>query len=132
MASASGAPPSARVASIHASPSPLDPSARNAAQREINSASTRTASHATGLGDSHEPVRIEVVAEQHRLVGVGSVEEARSAVVHEVGLVDRFQTERELVRSERREHRLPVRRLTQRRSPHLALGARARGDRVND
>ena len=47
----------------------------------------------------------------------------------EVRLVDRLEPERELVRRERREHRLPVRRLAQRAGPDLALGARARDDR---
>ena len=86
-----GAPPSARAASTHASPSPAAPSARSAAQREISSAIAATAGDAARLRDPHEPVRVEVVAEQHRLVGVGRREEPGPAVVDEVRLVDRLE-----------------------------------------
>src|SRR5262245_39683902 len=43
-ASSPGAPPSARAAVIHASPSPVSPAARSAAQHEISSAMAATAS----------------------------------------------------------------------------------------
>src|SRR6476619_1737383 len=48
------------------------------------------------LGDADEPVRVEVVAEEKRRVVVGRLEQARTAVVDEVALVDRLEAERVL------------------------------------
>ena len=50
---------------------------------------------AAGRRDPDEPVRVEVVAEQERRVGIGRGEEPRPAVVEQVALVDRLHPERE-------------------------------------
>jgi hypothetical protein len=53
-------------------------------------------------------VRIEVVAQQERGVGVGRGEEPRPAVVEEVALVDRLEPKRVALFAERREDRLEL------------------------
>ena len=58
-----------------------------------------------GRGNADEPVGVEVVAEQDRLLGFGICEEPRPAVVDEVALVDRLEREREPLRRKRREDR---------------------------
>ena len=63
---------------------------------------------AARVGDPHEAVGVEVVAEQHALALLARREEPRPAVVDEVGLVDRLEPEREALGRERREDRLPV------------------------
>ena len=62
----------------------------------------------SGLGDADEPVRVEVVAEERCRVAIRRYEEARAAVVHEVPLVDRLQTERLPGRAEGGDHGLAL------------------------
>ena len=50
---------------------------------------------AAGCRDPHETVRVQVVAEQHRLVGARRDEQARTPVVDEVGLVDGLEPDGE-------------------------------------
>ena len=92
----------------HAGPSPSRPSARACEHSEISSARSETAADVAGLRDVHEPMRIEVVAEEQRHVLVGRREEPRAPVVHEVALVDRLEPERVLGRRQRRENGLAV------------------------
>jgi len=74
-----------------------------------------------GLGDPHEPVRVEVVAEQKRCVCVGGREQARRPVVHEVPLVDRLEAQGVAFLAERREHRLVLGVRPQRIAPERRL-----------
>jgi hypothetical protein len=55
------------------------------------------------LRDPHEAVGVEVVAEQERGVGVGRGEEPRPAIVQQVALIDRLESERVTLLAERRE-----------------------------
>ncbi len=57
----------------------------------------------TRLGDTDEPVRVQVVAEQEGGLTVGRGEQARAPVVDEVTLVDRLDTDRMRVAGKRRE-----------------------------
>jgi ribosomal protein L16/L10AE len=84
------------------------------------------------LGHADEPVRVEVVAQEERRVRVDRREEARPAVVEQVALVDRLETDGVALLRERREDRLvlalPLR--TQRLLPEAALTRRPDGDRL--
>ena len=51
-------------------PSPSRPPARDCAHSEISSARSETAADVTGLRDAHEPVRVQVVAEEERGVAI--------------------------------------------------------------
>jgi hypothetical protein len=66
-------------------------------------------------------VRVEVVPEQQRGVGVGGLEEARPAVVEQVALVDRLDAQGMPLDPERREDRLPLGLGAQRVRPQPAL-----------
>ena len=76
--------------------------------------------------DADEPVRVEVVAEQDRRVEIGRSEEAGTAEVEEVALVDRLEPEREARLGERREDRLELTLVVgaQRGGPERALPPR--------
>jgi hypothetical protein len=84
-----------------------------------------------GFRDPDQAVRVKVVTEQQRRVFVGRREQAWRAVVQQVTLVDRLQTERVPLVGERREDRLrlalPL--VTQRLLPEGALACRLPGDR---
>jgi hypothetical protein len=87
-----------------------------------------------GLRDADEPVRVEVVAEQERSVGVVGVEQPRAPVVEQVALVDRLEPERVALLAERREDRavLPLFRRAQGLGPELALARGLVRDRLPD
>ena len=70
------------------------------------------------LGDPHQAVRIEVVAEQERRVLVRGSEQARPPEMEEVALVDRLEPEAVPLLGERRKDRLQL---------TLALGAQGLG-----
>ena len=97
--------PSSAALAAQSGPSPSASSARSWLQSEMSSERSATASVSPNDGDAHEPVRVEVVAEQERDVGVGRREEPRPAVVHEVALVDRLEPDRVPRLGERREDR---------------------------
>ena len=83
-------------------------------------------------GHAHEPVGIEVVAEEEGGVAVGRSEESRPPVVDEVPLVDRLQPERKPFLAQRREDRsgLALVLRTQRLGPDGALAPGLVSDRV--
>jgi hypothetical protein len=85
-------------------------------------------------GDPHEPVRVQVVAEEERGVGVARREQARAAVVGEVALVDGLEAERVRLRAERGEDGdgLALALGPQRVAPERALCGRLAGDRLPD
>src|SRR5439155_812127 len=82
--------------------------------------------------DEHEPVGVEVVAEQERGVGIGWREQPRAAVVEEVALVDRLQPERVPLLAERREDCLELALLLRpkRGLPQSALARGLESDRL--
>ena len=82
------------------------------------------------VGDPDEPVRVEVVAEQERGVGVGGLEQARAPVVEQVALVDRLEAERVSLLGQRREDRLALRLLAERLTPQATLVRGLASDRV--
>jgi hypothetical protein len=84
------------------------------------------------LGYAHEPVRVEVVPEQERGVGIGGCEQPRLSVVEEIALVDGLQAERVALLAERREDRfeLPFSLRQQRGLPEPALVRGLEGDRL--
>jgi hypothetical protein len=55
------------------------------------------------VGDPHQPMGVEIVAEQERRVGIGGREQPRLPVVEEVALVDRLEPEGVALLAERRE-----------------------------
>jgi hypothetical protein len=75
-------------------------------------------------------VGVEVVAEQQRGVLVDRREQARTAVVEQVALVDRLEPERVALLAEPREDRLPLRVGLQRLTPEPALVGCLPGDRL--
>jgi hypothetical protein len=77
-------------------------------------------------------VRVEVVAEQERRVGVRGREQPRPAVVEQVALVDRLQAERVALLAERREDglELALGGRPQRLLPEPALARRLLRDRL--
>jgi hypothetical protein len=81
-----------------------------------------------------QPVRVEVVAEQERGVGVTRIEEARAAVMEQVALVDRLEAEGVPLLAERREDRavLARGRGAQRLGPERALERGLVRDRLPD
>ena len=83
-------------------------------------------------GDADEAVGVEVVAEEDAGVTIGGREEPRPAVVQQVALVDRLDSERELLVGERGEDRelLPLFLRTERGGPESTLGARLECDRL--
>jgi hypothetical protein len=64
---------------------------------------------AAGVRDAHEPVRVEVVAEQQCKLVVRRVEETGPPVMAEVTLVDRLDAECEAFVAKGREDRLALR-----------------------
>src|SRR5829696_247919 len=64
--------------------------------------------HRSRRSHAHEPVRVQVVTEQERGVGVGRREQPRLPIVEKVALVDRLQAERVALLAERREDRLAL------------------------
>jgi hypothetical protein len=88
--------------------------------------------HRSGLRHPHEPVRVEVVAEQERRVSVLGREQPRPPVVEQVALVDRLQAEPVELLGERREDRLTVALVLRAESvePEPALGRRLLRDRL--
>jgi len=82
------------------------------------------------LGDSHEPVRVQVVAEQQRGVVVGGREQPRAPVMEQVALVDRLEPERVALFAQGREDRLALRLVGQRLVPEPALARGLLDDRV--
>ena len=83
-------------------------------------------------GDPDKAVGVEVIAEEDAGVAIGGREEPRPSVVQEVALVDRLDSERELLVGERGEDRelLPLFLRTERGGPESTLGARFECDRV--
>ena len=77
-------------------------------------------------------MRVQVVAEQQLVVAAGRREQSRTAVVHEVALVDRLEAEREAFLAEGREDRLELALDTrqERLPPQRALFGRLLGDGV--
>jgi hypothetical protein len=75
-------------------------------------------------------VRVEVVAEEERRVAVGRREQARSAVVEQVALVDRLEPERVALLGQRREDRLALRLGGQRLVPEPAFPRGLLDDRL--
>ena len=84
------------------------------------------------LGHAHQPVSVEVVAEQEGGVGIGGREQSWPSVVEEIALVDRLQAERVAILAELREDRLELTFLLgpQRRLPEPALMRGLEGDRL--
>ncbi len=82
------------------------------------------------LGDAHEAVGVQVVAEQERGVAVTRLEQPRPAVVEEVALVDRLEAELVLLPREVGEDRLALLLVgrPERRLPERALARRAGAD----
>jgi hypothetical protein len=74
-----------------------------------------------GLGDADETVRVQVVAEQQRRVGIGRLEQPRPPVVEQVALVDRLEAEPVPFLGQRREDRLPPGSRAQGLLPEAAL-----------
>jgi hypothetical protein len=87
-----------------------------------------------GLRDSHEPMRVQVVAEEERRVCVSRREQPRRPVVEQVALVDRLETECVPLLGERGEDRVVLTLETgpKRLRPERALVARLGRDRVPD
>ena len=85
-----------------------------------------------GLGDAHEAVRVEVVAEQQGGVVVARREQPRRPVVEEVALVDRLEPQCVPLLGERREDglQLAFRLRAQGIAPEAALARRLRRDRL--
>jgi hypothetical protein len=77
-------------------------------------------------------VRVEVVPEQERGVGVGGSEQPRPPVVEEIALVDRLEPERVALLAERREDGVELALLlgSQRGLPEPALTRGLEGDRL--
>jgi hypothetical protein len=84
------------------------------------------------LGHPDETVRVEVIPQQERRVGVRRREEPRPAVVEQVALVDRLEPEPVALLPERREDRfeLALRGRAQRLLPEAALAPRLVRDRL--
>jgi hypothetical protein len=84
------------------------------------------------LGDSHEAVRVEVVAQQEGGVGVRGLEQSRPPVVEQVPLVDRLQPEGVALLAQRREDGIGLTLVlrTQRGLPEPALARGFEGDRL--
>jgi hypothetical protein len=84
------------------------------------------------LGDAHQTVRVEVVAEQNARVAVGRREQARAPVVEQVSLVNRFDAECEALIRQRREDRtlLPLGLRPKCCAPERTLPLRLPGNRL--
>jgi hypothetical protein len=89
-------------------------------------------SHISLLGNAHETVSVEIVAEEDARVPVGRCEQASPPVVEEIALVDRLNAEREALVREGREDRklLPFRLRPTCCTPERTLPLRLPGDRV--
>jgi len=87
-----------------------------------------------GLRDSHEPMRVQVVTEEERRVGVSRREQPRRPVVEQVALVDRLEAEGVALLGERGEDCvvLALEAGPERLRPERALVARLGRDRVPD
>src|SRR5205809_473040 len=73
-----------------------------ASGRFVRRASTApTLTHARAM--RREPVRVKVVTQEQRDVAIGGREESRAAVMEQIPLVDRLDSEREALFAERRE-----------------------------
>lgn len=88
--------------------------------------------HVSLLGNAHETVGVEVVAEEDGRVAVCRRKQASAPVVEEIALVDRFDAEREPLVRERREDRnlLPFRLRPKCCAPERTLPLRLPGDRL--
>jgi hypothetical protein len=82
------------------------------------------------LGDAHETVGVEVVAEEDARVAVCRRKQASAPVVEEIALVDRLDAEREALVREGRENRklLPFRLRPNSCAPERTLPLRLPGD----
>src|SRR5207237_1458594 len=70
-------------------------------------------------GHADEPVRVQVIPQEERRVPIGRREQARTAVVEQVALVDRLQAERVPLVAERREDSLRSEEPTSELQSHL-------------
>ena len=88
--------------------------------------------HGAGLRDPHEPVRVEVVAEQQSGVVVAGGEQPRAPIVQQVALVDRLQPQCVALSGQRGEDRLALPFLLRPKSlgPEPALTRRLLRDRL--
>jgi hypothetical protein len=82
------------------------------------------------FGHAHEPMGVEVVAEEDARVAVGRREQASAPVVEQIALVDRLDAEREaLIRQRREDRKLLLFRLRPKRcAPERAFSLRLLGD----
>jgi hypothetical protein len=84
------------------------------------------------LGDPHETVSVEIVAQEDARIPVGRGKQAGASVVEQITLVDRFDAEREASIRERREDRkvLSLRLRQKCSTPERTFPFRLPGDRL--